>query len=54
MSKRLTLASGMDIKYAIRLLTRFGISRAIVVNSGRQLGGIVTLRDMVLRYADSD
>ncbi|MBT6119450.1 MAG: CBS domain-containing protein [Rhodospirillaceae bacterium] len=41
----------MDIKYAIRLLSRFTLSRAVVLESGL-LVGIVTLRDMVLRFAN--
>ena len=39
----------MDIKYACRLLAKFGISRALVTDGG-EVVGIVTLRDMVLRY----
>ena len=42
----------MDIKYAIRLLSRFGISRALVLEH-RDLVGIVTLRDLVLRYVSA-
>ena len=38
----------MDVKYGIRLLDRFGLSRALVTEAG-QLAGIVTLHDMVLR-----
>ena len=45
----LTLDGGMDIKYAVRLLSRFGLSRALVTDGGA-LVGIVTVRDMVLRY----
>ena len=45
----LALDAEMDIKYGIRLLDRFGLSRALVTEGG-QLAGIVTLRDMVLRY----
>ena len=45
----LTVNVNMDIKYAIRLLDRFGLSRALVTDHG-DLTGIVTLRDMVLRY----
>jgi predicted transcriptional regulator len=45
----LTVASDMDIKYAIRLLDRFDLSRALVIEAGR-LVGLVTMRDMVLRY----
>jgi signal-transduction protein with cAMP-binding, CBS, and nucleotidyltransferase domain len=41
----------MDLRYAIRLLVRFGLSRALVIENGRQIQGVVTLRDMVLRYA---
>ncbi len=40
----------MSIKYAVRLLVRFELSRALVVDSARKPVGIVTLRDMVLRY----
>ncbi len=46
----LTLSADMKIKYAVRLLVRFDLSRALVVDSGRQPVGIVTLRDMVLCY----
>ena len=46
-----SLREDMDIKYAIRLLSRFDLSRAVVVDRGGHLGGLVTLRDMVLRYA---
>ncbi len=46
-----SLREDMDIKYAIRLLARFDLSRAVVVDWGGHLGGLVTLRDMVLRYA---
>ena len=48
-----TVDCEMDIKYAIRLLDRFGISRALVTESGN-LVGLVTLRDMVLRYMAPD
>ena len=43
------LDKDMDIKYASRLLANFRISRALVTDGG-DLAGIVTLRDMVLRY----
>jgi predicted transcriptional regulator len=46
----LTLPADMKIKYAVRLLVRFSLSRALVVDSGRRPVGIVTLRDMVLCY----
>jgi predicted transcriptional regulator len=48
----LTLDSEMDIKYGVRQLSRFGVSRGLVLNHDRDLVGIVTLRDMVLAYAD--
>ena len=50
----LTLDEDMDIKFGIRLLHRFGLSRGLVTDHDRNLVGIVTLRDMVLRYAQSD
>ncbi len=49
----LTLDAEMDIKYAVRLLSRFELSRALVTKAGN-LAGIVTLRDMVLRYMPED
>ena len=45
----LTLPSEMQVKYAVRLLVRFQLSRALVVDHDRNPLGIVTLRDMVLR-----
>lgn len=47
----LTLHPGTDIRYAINIINRFKISRAVVLDDARSLLGIVTLRDMVLRYA---
>ena len=47
----LTLSAQMNIKYAVRLLARFGLSRALVTKDD-QLIGIVSLRDMVVRYVD--
>ena len=44
-----SLDADMRIKYAVRLLHRFELSRAIVLEQG-ELIGIVTLRDLVLRY----
>ncbi|MCP4411783.1 MAG: CBS domain-containing protein [Gammaproteobacteria bacterium] len=46
----LSVESDMNIRYAIRLLTRFKISRALVLQDGSAVG-IVSLRDMVLRYS---
>ncbi len=45
----LTVDRDMDIKYAVRLLSHFGIARALVTENGA-LAGIITLRDLVLRY----
>ena len=45
----LTLAAEMNIKFAVRLLTRFKLARALVVDHERNPLGIVTVRDMVLR-----
>ncbi len=47
----LTVDLDMDIKYAIRILTRVHLSRALVTKKGAMLG-IVTLRDMAIRYPD--
>ena len=44
----LNLPSGMQARYAVRLLVRFGISRAVVVDHDRNPVGIATLRDLVL------
>jgi len=48
----LTLAADMNIRYAVRLLVQFGLSRGLVVNEHREPLGIATLRDMVLRHVD--
>ena len=48
-----SLPAGMQIKYAIRLLTRFRLARAMVTENtdGRDvMVGFVSLRDMTLRY----
>lgn len=45
----LTIEAEMDIKYAIRMLQQFDLSRALVLDKGA-LCGIVTLRDLVLRF----
>ena len=41
-----TVDAEMDIKYAIRLLTRFGLSRALVMEKD-ELIGIVTVTDLI-------
>ena len=47
----LTLPEDMLAKYAVRLLTRFEISRAVVIDHDRNAIGIVTLRDLIMGYA---
>ena len=47
----LTVDAEMDIKYATRMLVRFGLSRGLVTEHGN-LVGIVTMRDMVFRYME--
>ncbi len=44
----LTIDVAMNVKYAVRLLSRFRLTRALVLKSGT-VAGIVTLRDLVLR-----
>lgn len=46
-----SLDGEMNIRYAIRLMQRLGLTHALVVE-GRRLIGIVTLRDLVVRYID--
>ena len=46
----LTVSKDMNIRYAVRLLVQFGLSRGLVVDETRTPVGIVTLRDMVLRH----
>lgn len=46
----LTVSFDMNVKYAIRMLSRFGINRALVTRDN-ELVGLVTLRDMVVGYA---
>jgi len=48
----LTVAADMNIRYAVRLLVKFGLSRALVVNSERIPVGLATLRDLVLRHVE--
>jgi CBS domain-containing protein len=44
----------MNIRYAIRHLVEFQRSRAVVTGHKHELVGIVTMRDMVLRYEQTD
>ena len=46
----LTVSAEMNVKYAIRLLSRLGLTRALVTD-GNALLGLVTLRDLVVSYA---
>lgn len=41
----------MNVRYAIRLMHRLGLTHALVTE-GRRLVGVVTLRDLVVRYID--
>ena len=49
----LTVNADMEIKYAIRLLGRFGLSRGVVVD-GNEAVGFVTLTDMVFRFYEQE
>jgi CBS domain-containing protein len=46
-----TVDADMSIKYAIRHMARFGLSHCVVLR-GRDLVGVVTLRDLTLRYVE--
>ena len=46
----LTLPADMQARYAVRLLVRFDVSRAVVVDHQRNPLGIVSLRDLVLGH----
>ena len=48
----ITLPADMKIRYAVRLLVKFDLSRALVVDPTRTPVGIITLRDMVVRQPD--
>jgi len=50
----LTLAAEMNVVYAMRMLTRFRLSRALVVDHDRNPVGVVTLRDLVLRTLEDN
>jgi len=45
----ITVDTEMDIRYAVRLLTRFGVSHTLVMDRG-ELAGLVTLKDLVFTY----
>lgn len=48
----LTLPADMNVKYAVRLLVRVGMDRALVVDSERHPLGLATLRDIVYRQTE--
>lgn len=50
----ITLAAEMNVVYAMRMLSRFKLTRALVVDHERNPLGIVTLRDMVLRSLEDE
>lgn len=47
-----SLDAEMNVRYAVRLMHRLGLSHALVCE-GRTLVGVVTLRDLVVRYIDA-
>jgi signal-transduction protein with cAMP-binding, CBS, and nucleotidyltransferase domain len=49
----LTVSRQMNIKYAMRQLTQFRLTRALVVEDATMVG-IVTLRDLAVRYVDAN
>ena len=48
----LTLPCDMQARYAVRLLVRFEVSRAVVVDHNRNPVGMATLRDLVLGHVE--
>jgi predicted transcriptional regulator len=48
----LTLQPGMNVKYAVRLLSQLGCRRALVCDDSGLLG-FVSLRDLVLSYGEA-
>jgi predicted transcriptional regulator len=50
----MALAAEMQVRYAVRLLTRFKLARSLVIDHQRKPVGIVTLRDMVLRTIEDE
>ncbi|NQU62107.1 MAG: CBS domain-containing protein [Rhodospirillales bacterium] len=50
----LTLPAEMNVVYAMRMLARFKLSQALVVDHERNPFGLVTLRDMVLRSLEGE
>lgn len=46
-----TVDADMNIKYAIRHMGRLGLTHCVVLH-GRELVGLVTLRDLTLRFVE--
>jgi CBS domain-containing protein len=49
----MAVSADMNIKYAVRHLVRFGLTRALVIDDTRSPIGIVTLRDMTYDILDN-
>lgn len=48
----LTIHADMNIRYALRLMTQLRVSHCLVLE-GRDLAGLVTLRDMTVRHYEA-
>jgi CBS domain-containing protein len=46
------LDAEMRLRYAIRYMTRFGLSHCLVLR-GRELAGVVSLRDITVRFLEA-
>jgi CBS domain-containing protein len=46
------LDAEMRLRYAIRYMTRFGLSHCVVLR-GRELAGLVSLRDITIRFLEA-
>ncbi|MCW5717919.1 MAG: CBS domain-containing protein [Bauldia sp.] len=46
------LTADMKLKYAVRQMSRFGLTHCIVLD-GRDMVGIVSLRDMTVRFLEA-
>lgn len=47
----LSIRANMNVRYAIRLLLKFNVFRALVIEDDQAIG-IVTLEEMLLRYTE--
>ena len=50
----MTLPAEMQVRYAVCMLSRFKLTRCLVIDHERRPIGIVTLRDMVLRAIEDE